>query len=144
MVARRTGTPLRQVRFPNTARDVSARVHFQCRLSYNVPTPTCAIACINVCAHVKDPVVHVRVLRLIETLKHPACTTGWVMRLCRSWLSPGKATRISHGKTASTTKYTIPTIVLGDEGRGGKEKARERERERQQEGALSSRQKTNG
>ena len=27
----------------------------------------------------------------METLKHPACTVGWVARLCRSWLSPGKA-----------------------------------------------------
>ena len=34
----------------------------------------------------------------METLKHPACTVGWVARLCRSWLSPGKATRISHGR----------------------------------------------
>ena len=34
----------------------------------------------------------------METLKHPACTLGWVARLCRSWLSPGKATRISHGR----------------------------------------------
>ena len=25
----------------------------------------------------------------METLEHPACTVGWVARLCRSWLSPG-------------------------------------------------------
>ena len=31
-----------------------------------------------------------------ETLKHPAGTAGWVARLCRSWLSPGKITRISY------------------------------------------------
>ena len=89
-MARRTGTPLRQVRFPNAARDVSTRVHFQCRLSYNVPTPTCAIACINVCAHVKDPVVHVRVRWIVETLKHPACSVGWAARLRRSWRSRGR------------------------------------------------------
>ena len=35
---------------------------------------------------------------IMETLKHPACTVGWVARRCRSWLSPGNATRISHGK----------------------------------------------
>ena len=58
--------------------------------------PTCAIACINICAHVKDPVVHVRVRWIMEILKHPVCTVGWVARLCRIWLSPGKATRISH------------------------------------------------
>ena len=34
----------------------------------------------------------------METLKHPACTIGWVVQLCCSWLSPGKATRISHGR----------------------------------------------
>ena len=54
--------------------------------------PSCAIARINICAHVKDPVGHVRVRWIMETLKHPACTLGWVARLCRSWLSPGKAT----------------------------------------------------
>ena len=37
-------------------------------------TPPCAIACIYICAHVKDPVVHVRVWWIMETLKHPACT----------------------------------------------------------------------
>ena len=63
---------------------------------YGVPTPPCAIACIYTCAHVKYPQVLVRVQWIVETLKHPACTAGWVARLCRSWLSPGKATRIFH------------------------------------------------
>ena len=58
----------------------------------------CAITCINICAHVKDPVVHFRVWWIMETLKQPACAVGWVVRLCHSWLSPGKATRISHGR----------------------------------------------
>ena len=35
---------------------------------------------------------------IMETLKCPACTVDWVVRLCRSWLSPGKATRIFHGR----------------------------------------------
>ena len=47
-----------------------------------VRTLPCAIACIYICAHVKDPVVHVRVRWIMETLKHPACTTGWVPQLC--------------------------------------------------------------
>ena len=68
-----------------------------------VRTPPCAIACINICAHVKDPVVHVRVRWIMETLKHPACTIGWITRLCRSWLSPRKATRISHGRKPTGT-----------------------------------------
>ena len=95
--------PLTQVRFPGAARDFSPRVNFQSRLSYGVRTPSCAIACINICVHVKDPVVHVRVRWIMETLKHPACTVGWVARLCRSWLSPGKATRISHGRNSTGT-----------------------------------------
>ena len=64
------------------AKEFSLRDKFQCRLL------RCAIACICICAHVKDPVVHVRVRWIMETLKHPACTVGWVARLCRSWLSP--------------------------------------------------------
>ena len=56
-----------------------------------VRTPPCSVACINICAHVEDPVVHVRVRWIIETLKHQACTVGWVARLCRSWLSPRKS-----------------------------------------------------
>ena len=39
----------------------SPRVNFRCRLAYGVRTPPCAIVCINICAHIKDPVVHVRV-----------------------------------------------------------------------------------
>ena len=34
----------------------------------------------------------------METLNHPICTVGWVVRLYRSWLSPRKATRISQGR----------------------------------------------
>ena len=39
-----TGTLLMQIRFPCAARDFSLRVNFQCRLSYSVRTPPCAIA----------------------------------------------------------------------------------------------------
>ena len=34
----------------------------------------------------------------MEMFKLPACTVGWVAQLCRSWLSLGKATWISHGR----------------------------------------------
>ena len=54
----------------------------------------CAPVGINICVHVKDTKVHVRVRGIMETLKHPACAVGWVERLCRGWLSSGKATRI--------------------------------------------------
>ena len=65
--------------------------------------PQCATACINICAHVKDSAVHVRVRWIMETLKHPACTLGWVVWLCCSCLSPGKATQISHGRNPKGT-----------------------------------------
>ena len=86
-----TGTSPPQLRFPGTARDFSPGVNFQCRLSHSVRTRHWAIACINICAHVKDPVVHVRAKWIMETIKHPACTVGQTARLCRSWLSPGKS-----------------------------------------------------
>ena len=75
---RRIGTPLTQVRFHGAARDISPRVNFQCRLSYSVRKSPCAIAYVNTCAHIKDPVFQVRVRRIMETLKHSACTVGWV------------------------------------------------------------------
>ena len=72
MVERRTGTPPTLVRSSGPARDFSPRVNFQCRFFYGVRTPPCASACINICGHVKDPVVHVRVRLMKETLKHPS------------------------------------------------------------------------
>ena len=68
-----------------------------------VRTPPCVIACINVCAHVKDPVVHVRVQWIMETLKHLACTEGWVVQLCQSLLSLRRATHISYGRNPQRT-----------------------------------------
>ena len=60
LVEHRTGTSLTQIRFPGAARDFSPSVKFQCRLSYSVRTPPCANACIYICAHFKDPLVHVK------------------------------------------------------------------------------------
>ena len=76
--------PPTQFQFRNAARDFSPRVNFQCRLLYGVCAPPCAVACIYICEHAKDPVVHVRVWWFMETLKHPACTLGWVAQLCCS------------------------------------------------------------
>ena len=53
----------------DASRDFSPRVNFRCRLSYSNRTPPCALACINICAHVEDPVVRVRVRCIMETLK---------------------------------------------------------------------------
>ena len=83
-VERRTGTRLRQVRFPDAARCFFLLFFSRSQLSVQ-------IQCINICAHVKDPGVHVRVRCITETPQHPAFIVGWVARLCRSWLSPGKS-----------------------------------------------------
>ena len=63
-----------QVRFPGAAKDFLPRVNFQFRLSFGVRTPVCAIACINICAHVKDPVVHGKVRRIMAKQTYPART----------------------------------------------------------------------
>ena len=76
LVERRTGTALEQVRFPGAARDFSPRINVQCRLFYGVRRPPCATTSINICAHVKDPVAHVRVRWIMETLKHTTCSVG--------------------------------------------------------------------
>ena len=55
--------------------------NFSADSSYDVSTPMCATASINICAHVKDSLVHVRVQWITETLKHPACTVCWDVRL---------------------------------------------------------------
>ena len=107
LIEHRTVTPLTQFRFPGAARDFSPRVNFQCRLSYSVCTPPCVIACIYTCAHIKDPIVQVRVRWIMETLKHPAYTLGWVAQLCRSWLSSGKASWISQGRNPTGTIHTV-------------------------------------
>ena len=110
LVEPRTGTLPTQVRFPSAARDFSPRVNFQCRLFYGVRKHPCATACTNICVHVKDLVVHARVRWIIETLKHPSCTVDWVARLCRSWLSRRKVTRISHGKKSHWDNTVVKQI----------------------------------
>ena len=84
----------------------------------------CGIAYINICVHVKDPVVHVRARWIMETLKHSSCTLGWVAQVCRSWLSLGKATEFPMGeiplrlnsckkkKKKRSKNNTIPTLFL--------------------------------
>ena len=67
-----------KIQFPCVARDCSPTVNFQCRLSYSACIPLCAVACINICVHGKDPAVHVRARWIIKTLKHPLCMVDWV------------------------------------------------------------------
>ena len=87
----RTGTPPTQLRFPGTARDFSSS-----QLSIQT-----LLRCPRVQPHT---FTSVRTLKIsysmsdMETLKHQACTVGWVARLCHTWLSPRKATRISMGE----------------------------------------------
>ena len=96
--------PLTQVRFLGAAKDFSPVVQFQCRLSYGVRTTPCAIACIDICAHGKHPAVHVTVRWIMKTLKHPACTVGWVVQLCRSRLSPKKQPVFPMGEKVKSKK----------------------------------------
>ena len=89
LAKRQTGTSLMQVHFPDMAKDFSCRVNFQSKVSHGVHIQSCAIACTDICVHVEDSLVPVRVQWIMETPEHPACT---VVRLCYSWLSPGTAT----------------------------------------------------
>ena len=66
---------------PRCGKGFFSRVNFQRRLAYSIHTSWCAIACIKICVHVKDPVVHVRVWWIVEAVKYPACIVGWVVRL---------------------------------------------------------------
>ena len=99
LVEHRPGTSPRQVRFPGSARILFPQSQLSVQTLLRCPNTSRAQSFSNICAHVKDLVVHVRVRWIMETLEHPACTGGWVARLCRSWLSPGKATRISDGRS---------------------------------------------
>ena len=94
LIERLTGTPLTQVRFSGAARDFSLGAN---SLSYGVCTPPPsprAIACINICVCIKDLVVHVTLWKHLNTKQAP---------LGGSWLSPGKTTRISHGRNPIET-----------------------------------------
>ena len=44
--------------------------------AFSADSPS-AIACINICAHVMNPVAHVKVRWIMETLIYAACTVGW-------------------------------------------------------------------
>ena len=59
--------------------------------------------CKRLCRRVHGPVVLVRIPWIMETLASPANTVGRVSRFCRRWLSPGRATRISHGRNRNGT-----------------------------------------
>ena len=84
LVEPRTRTPPSQVRFPGAARNISPRVNFQCRLYNGVRTPPCATACVNIRAHVKDPIVHVRVRWIMETIKHRRLGSATLLQLAFS------------------------------------------------------------
>ena len=93
LVEHRTSTPLTQVRFPGTARDFSPRDNVQCRLSYGVqPTPVRNRMHLHLSARYRSN----RPCQSSVDNGNPACTVGWVARLCRSCPSPRKATRIFH------------------------------------------------
>ena len=63
-----------QIWFHGVARDFLPRVNFQCRFSFSVCIPPCAITCINICSHGKDHVLCVTVWWIMATQTYPACT----------------------------------------------------------------------
>ena len=65
---------LTQVWYHDAARDFLHRVGLQCRLSFGVHTPSCAIACVNTCVHDKNPLVQVRVWWFMAKQTYPAHT----------------------------------------------------------------------
>ena len=68
-----------QVQFPSAGRDFSLRqISVQTLLRY--PYTLFAIACINLCAHIKNPVAHVRVWWIRKNTKTPSmrCRLGSV------------------------------------------------------------------
>ena len=89
------GAILTRVRVPGAAREFSPRVSFRCRLSYGVrAAPLCAIACINICVHVKN-LKHGQPYHCLDTqIMHTLIGMGSAA-LAAAVPYPGKATRIS-------------------------------------------------
>ena len=71
--------------FPGAVRGFLSEVSLWCRLSIGVRTPLGAIACINICAHDKDHVVHVRVRWIMATQTHTACIIGTKLSTWLLW-----------------------------------------------------------
>ena len=77
LVEHQTSTRPMQVQIPVVAKDFSPSQLSVQTLLWCPYTPV--RNCMRyICVHVKDPVVHVRVLWIMGTLKHPACILGWV------------------------------------------------------------------
>ena len=112
LVERRTGMLLTRVRLPGAARHFSPRVNFQCRLSYGVRTIPCAIACIYICAHVKDPVVHVRVWWIMETLKRLACNAGLGRATLSQLAFPGEGNQNFTWEKSHWDNHSIIIIIM--------------------------------
>ena len=75
LVEHQTSTRPTQVQIPVVAKDFSpSQLSVQALL--RCPYTPCAIAYINLCTHIKDLVVYVRVRWAMETLNHPAWTVG--------------------------------------------------------------------
>ena len=69
--------------------------------------------------HLKDPMVHVKVRWTVETLKHEACTEGWVAQICCSRLYPWKQPEfpmreIPMGRYSCKSICTVLTVTRGE------------------------------
>ena len=109
LIERRTGTPLMQVWFPGATRIFLPESTFSSDISYGVRIISCAIACINICAHVKDPVVNV------------SCSQ-WKCSMDYGNNNTPKMHRISHGRNRNgtvqlsgkkATTITTPIMIKG-------------------------------
>ena len=89
LLERRTVTPLKQVRFPGVARDLSPTVNIQCRLSFLCPyTPVCNRMHWHLCARKRSCCSPGQSSVDYGNTETPPSTVEWVERLCRRWLSP--------------------------------------------------------
>ena len=118
LVQRRTGTLLTQVR-PRMRQGIFLPESTFSENSLSVSVHPRGRSHALTYVHVKDPVVHIKGRGITETLKHPACTVGWVARLFRGWLSPEKATCLSSSvsRTKSLRSSNILSMLRGQTGK---------------------------
>ena len=98
MVERRTGRLSHRFDSPEWREIFLPESTFSADSLRCVCTPLCAISGTGICAHFKEPVVHISVRWIMETLKHPVCTVSWVVRPCCRWLSLGEQPESTMGE----------------------------------------------
>ena len=77
LAERRTGTLLTRVPFPFAARDFVPQNQLSVQTLTVSPQPSCAMACVNICAHVKEPKYCSRTFVCKQENKNSARRNGW-------------------------------------------------------------------